>query len=376
MLKCECGRLFEDRIALRQHGIATHSRDCTHCDRKFATSSALDQHTLTLHSEQCDSCKECFRNRKQLRRHQESTTHCFCRPCNLYFESTNALRKHELAPGHVGQFHCCDCDRDFVNSSALEQHLQNKIHTFTKRPKEGYVCEQCDRGFSSQNALNQHRGSLVHRPLSDLECIDPKCRKRFKSPSSLLHHLESGTCRSGMNRDKLNGLICAYDTDQIISIRGQPQIAAFDDTTSTCSDSSTESEIIYTPCSTVSGRSLSPVGTAVRSYSSKPKKFLGIGCSECTRTFKSLEALDQHRQSAAHSSALFNCPAPLLIGNSAAPIPLSSLRSFNTVSGLVQHLESGACAGGLTMLREAAGYIENCLQNMGLKRSILIKDVK
>jgi hypothetical protein len=65
-----------------------------------------------------------------------------------------------------------------------------------------------------------------------------------------------------------------------------------------------------------------------------------------------------------------------LLNDNPAPIALTSIRSFNTISGLAQHLESGACAGGFTMLREAAGYIETCLQNMGLKRSILIKDAK
>jgi hypothetical protein len=377
MLECACGRLFNDRIALRQHGKNTHGRECPYCQRRFVASGALDQHILALHSQQCESCKERFRRRKTLRLHQKSSMHCYCRPCDSYFESTDALRQHESSSAHVGQFHCCDCDRDFVNSSALEQHLQNKIHTPIQKRKEAYLCEQCDRSFSKQSALEQHRGSLVHRPLSDLKCIDAKCRKQFKSPSSLLHHLESGTCRSGMNRDKLNGIIYAYDTDQIISSHGQPQIKASDDTISTCSDAITESQIIYTPSSTVSGRSLSPTETAFPRVhkSDLGEKFSGVACSECPRTFKSLESLDQHRESAAHTTASFNCPMSLLIDNPAS-ITLTSMRSFNTVSGLAQHLESGACAGGSTMLREAARYIEICLQKMGLKRSILMKNAK
>lgn len=377
MLECECGQLFENRIALRQHGKNTHGRQCPHCPRKFAASGDLDQHLLALHCQQCESCKERFRSRKALRLHQKSSMHCYCRSCNTYFESTDALRQHENSPGHVGQFHCCDCDRDFVNSSALEQHLQNKIHMPTRKHKEAYLCEQCDRRFSKQSALEQHRGSLIHRPLSDLDCIDAKCKKRFSSPSSLLHHLESGTCRSGMNRDKLNDIICVFDTDQIISSHGQPQIRASDDMLSVCSDTSTESQIIYTPSSTVSGRSLSPTGIALPRVQDIDlgKKFLGVACSECPRTFKSLESLVQHQQSAAHTSASFNCPISLL-NDLPAPIPLASMRSFNTISGLAQHLESGACAGGFTMLREAARYIETCLQKMGLKRSLLMKDVK
>jgi hypothetical protein len=55
---------------------------------------------------------------------------------------------------------------------------------------------------------------------------------------------------------------------------------------------------------------------------------------------------------------------------------LKGLGSIPAVSGLAQHLESGTCAGGFVMLREAAEYIESCLQKMGLKRSLLMKDAK
>ncbi|KAJ5530286.1 hypothetical protein N7527_003679 [Penicillium freii] len=65
-----------------------------------------------------------------------------------------------------------------------------------------------------------------------------------------------------------------------------------------------------------------------------------------------------------------------LLNDDPAPIALTSMQSFNTISGLVQCLESGAGTGGFTMLREAAAYVETCLRRMGLKRSILMKDAK
>lgn len=53
-----------------------------------------------------------------------------------------------VRPGMLASF-TADCDRDFMNSSALEQHLQNKIHTLVQKRKEAYLCEQCDWSLMS-----------------------------------------------------------------------------------------------------------------------------------------------------------------------------------------------------------------------------------
>lgn len=47
-------------------------------------------------------------------------------------------------------------------------------------------------------------------------------------------------------------------------------------------------------------------------------------------------------------------------------------QSFKTLSGLAQHLESGAYKDGLTMLRVTARYVEDRLKEMGWKGSLLI----
>ncbi|KAL4867879.1 hypothetical protein BDV12DRAFT_186299 [Aspergillus spectabilis] len=247
-----------------------------------------------------------------------------------------------------------------------------KIHTSIQKNRKGFFCGQCYRGFSSQAALEQHQKSLVHRPLSNLECIDSRCQKGFKSPSALLHHLESGTCLSGMDRGKLNGIIYVHDNDHMITDQTQPsQNYALDDTLSTCSDYSTESRVIYTPSSTISISSLCLAQTEspeVHISDLEMVNFGGIPCNDCSRTFKSLQSLRQHRQSAAHTSARFTCPINLLGKKH------TITRSFTTISGLAQHLEAGACAGGSTMLRDATRYLETCLQSMGFKRRILLND--
>ncbi|KAL2867513.1 uncharacterized protein BJX67DRAFT_371867 [Aspergillus lucknowensis] len=250
------------------------------------------------------------------------------------------------------------------------QHLQDKTHTPIRKIRKGLLCDKCDRGFSSQAALRQHQRSLFHRPLSNLECIDSKCQKRFNSPSALLHHLESGTCRSGMNREKLNGIIHVHDTNRVITSHSEPsRIYALDETLSVSSDDSTQSQVIYTPSSTasVSSLCLATIGSQeAHVFDLKTVDSERKSCLDCSRTFKSVTSLIQHRQSAAHTSAIFTCPTGLLSGEPA------SKRSFSTLSGLAQHLEAGACIGGYSMLQEAARYLETCLHVMGFKRKILL----
>jgi hypothetical protein len=170
-----------------------------------------------------------------------------------------------------------------------------------------------------------------------------------------------------MDRDQLNTLISAHDTKQIIHTQDHPlEITALEDNGSVFSDTSTNSEIIYTPGTSVSSLALTNIGLP-------PADVLGLNernrCDVCSKTFKTLRALKDHQKSPVHTSTRFHCPIVLLRGK----FESKPVRSFNTLSGLAQHLEAGACAGGISILREAANYIEGCLENMGIRKSILLK---
>jgi len=47
-------------------------------------------------------------------------------------------------------------------------------------------------------------------------------------------------------------------------------------------------------------------------------------------------------------------------------------KSFSTLSGLAQHLESGACEGGRATLHKAAEFIEDRLREIGMKKVKLL----
>ncbi|KAJ5522910.1 zinc finger protein [Penicillium frequentans] len=275
--------------------------------------------------------------------------------------------------GQMSHFRCCECHREFANGNALEQHRRDKTHRPIRDKRIAQACCQCNRRFLTQAALEQHERSLAHHPISNLKCIDALCQQKFKSPSSMLHHLESGACRSGMNREDINSIVSTYDTERIIS--SQPAVDAFGDDHREICDSGFDSTAIHTPNSiTLSTEALQSSreipSMQVASQLESPVATLSSSCRECSKVFKSVQSLDKHQSSAAHAMRVFQCPISLLHGNHGS----ASTRSFTTLSGLAQHVEAKACVGGIAMLRDAASYLESRFQQVGWTIKLLIDD--
>ncbi|KAJ5522928.1 hypothetical protein N7494_013242 [Penicillium frequentans] len=156
----------------------------------------------------------------------------------------------------------------------------------------------------------------------------------------MLHHLGSGACSSGMDREKIN-LMCVADTVG----------DAYSDIPDTDSDLSA-----IKPHRLIALQRESLIAFAVRS------------CHKCDKVFKSLQSLDKHPISAAHEMRVFHCPVSLLLGDRRS----GSTQSFTTISGLAQHVESKSCVGGIAMLRDAALYLESRFQQVGWMTKILV----
>lgn len=419
-----CNRQFDGEPSLASHNQADHSGSlsgsqkpetsprklagakqkakswiCPRCDKSFANQGPANDHCSVAHLYKCEACSKAYLNWRALHGHKRLVGHCFCRPCDQYFPNTLALTEHRNTFIHAADFHCCDCDRDFKNQRALDQHLEFKDHTYVKKAHECPECTECQREFPNQAALKKHQASLIHKPLSDLRCIaSAKCKQRFSSPSALIHHLESGRCRSGLTRKELNQLVQRNDTDHQIS-SGPVERDLAEELQDRLSSLTLTSQVVRTPMSsenstpimtpiseTGSGVPLSPylgkmsptlsptdiLAIQTRSGSQNMGLFCPL-CPERPKPFLTLAGLEMHLSSSTHAPKIFHCPSSLFPSGKGKGNHRGSTRHFSSLSGLTQHLESGACRGGKATLQKAMELLEGRLKNLGFEQIRLLK---
>ena len=81
--------------------------------------------------------------------------------------------------------------------------------------------------------------------------------------------------------------------------------------------------------------------------------------------------MKNHLSSPAHAPKVFHCP--LYFAGLENDSKVSQLmKYFSTLSGLMQHLESGACQEGHVTFRKTVEYIEHNLGKMGLQKLRLL----
>ncbi|MCJ1453311.1 hypothetical protein MMC28_003657 [Mycoblastus sanguinarius] len=288
-----CNQVFLDRTTRLQHYQASHPHlfgkniACRYCDASLNTQGAFEAHVATFHGGYCWTCRKVFGRCEELEDHQRATDHCYCVECDLFFKSPAGAGKHrkQWHPRELKEFSCCECGKEFDDELVLEEHLadeckvvptgkfacqvcpevledvmaldyhikcahgadQRERFVYTSETWKIRACYICQRIFGSARALNSHLDSVKHKPLSNLPCLaSSECKKHFVSPSGLLNHLESGSCRSGLNRQKINQLVLEKDSDSLIS-GGPNDSAVIALGRSNFESSSSVNKPIYTP---------------------------------------------------------------------------------------------------------------------------------
>jgi uncharacterized C2H2 Zn-finger protein len=399
----------------------------------------------------------------------------------------------------VTGFECTSCDREFRSNRALSDHLNSDGHANVERALQARAataaqvasaraqgalitseeeadlwCDECNRSFGQLTALIQHKKSVKHNPLSDLRCpLSEQCTQCFRSPSALLFHLESGKCKSGMNRAKVNMLVHQHDTERhITSLANMRSVTTAGAATAQHLDFAEEmtarldalslgrgsfgrlmdvSETtsnndngvpIFTPSTSVYGRSRRtsvangatsrqfgrvtdvsettsnndngvPIFTPSTSVyghsrhtsvagdttprhapnewdfvaenvrfmpaqhgSSEARTVVSISTERqdwhcphpsCEKVFKQQHSLIEHLESAAHAPTLYRCPTGLGLRKAHS-------KSFKTMSGVLQHLEAGACAGGTEALDRIFAMVEEKITDATGARVKLLRD--
>lgn len=400
MLNCPCGKWFSGDGPLSQHQRDKGHFYCLPCSRQFRSMKGLEQHEGSVHQRRCGYCVKNYSTQSSLADHQRSTGHCYCWDCDRFFVDDDALTKHLRDSGrHIDEFRCCDCNRDFVSERALEQHLTDKDHgVVPERQVPDNYCEECERVFINEKALQQHRDSKMHQPLSQITCFARGCTKSFTSPSAFLHHLESGSCSSGVNRRKLNALLQEHDQERLISNAGSNEMVTeltrrlenAGELGETTRDYHTDFEVIsdgsgWATPSTNSNWEIIPTPNSGSLWSClasrRPSMDLSdtcplsrcIMCPPTNPLFCNSQALQQHLASAAHAPRIFYCPitfSSVALRQQQEGQPRVQ-KTFSTLSGLAQHLESGACEGGMATFRKMVRYVEAKLMELGWNGGLL-----
>ncbi|KAF8246307.1 hypothetical protein K440DRAFT_632318 [Wilcoxina mikolae CBS 423.85] len=444
--------------------------DCDICNPSLSNLSQQDPRRLyrpnakgprTMKCEPCDrSIFMCQAGRKK---HKLTPLHVKnARRKNLYcadnresFFSKANFDAHQQKNHQVGmQYHCTDCATDFPSKCALKRHPKND--TAHGKRAMGILCEPCGKTFASGSKYDAHLLTKGHRKAGKFKCFAyPECTRKFSTKGGMLSHLESGKCKSGLNRQKIDDVIRQHDTSNMILKVGagsssqtiqdaapnHPTPAPAGSIEEVDADSDSDSDggctiiltpttetsfsrrasfaEIHTPSSTLSGFATPysystpsqqegfsniPTPSSALSGYSTPQFFTsgfveafppgiftpsstlsglytprsnitGFGeadfqfafgngrvCYICNRTFSSPKVLQIHLDSLAHAPRIYKCPTFLFV---TLPHSEKPHRDFKSLSGLVMHLESGACKGGKEALEKAIGFVEEKLNGKG-----------
>ncbi|PCH38947.1 hypothetical protein WOLCODRAFT_84550, partial [Wolfiporia cocos MD-104 SS10] len=142
------------------------------------------------------------------------------------------------------------------------------------------LCIYCNRTFIKTDELQQHLPCPQNRERT-IVCPGNKCIKRFYSGAGLLAHLESGACRSGMNRPQINRLAVELDTNRVVT---------------------NPARLLHGPDGPTAPESMITPATALSYNGSNYECFL------CHREFAHLAGLNQHLTSPVHEEKIYRCP--------------------------------------------------------------------
>lgn len=279
---------------------------CNQCDRSFRSTQALFAHCRDKDDHPfCEDCDRLFSTFTGLDQHmQNSAVHRSDSESDEYVSESDDDDDDDEEPLCVG------CNRWFVDLASLYQHLSaSSKHNW---------CFACSRDFATPTSLDQHSSSPVHRGL-DFEC--PLCPKRFKTPSSIALHIESGTCHN-ISRAQVTAAVHALKIVPTISISRRIE------------------------CGTI----------RIVSYHVTERAFNGTAyeCYLCHRTFRTLGALNSHINSPAHDADEFKCP--------------KCKRKYKLVSGLMQHIESEAC--GIARFQAVEDFTRNLIDQFSKRLTL------
>lgn len=417
-----CNLSFHSGDDLRKHSAIAHGNKCNTCSSGFASIPLLQDHQRSSNHCFCRQCNRLFTTASHLDRHLRfapaHSTQYHCCDCDRDFFDEQALRQHlryKVHPAKVessksNEYPCTKCDRKFKTKTALNHHLSSLAHN----PLSDIKCvagSDCAARFTSPSAMILHLESgkcssrMTRERLNMLVQSNDHERVISNGPEDLLtaapfdFDSRSGP-RSNSKSDPDAGLAgMQNNSEQTLGKRPENlYLSSYDylDSDSNPDSDSDDGVPIYTPLSVDMRSSVAAPSTEdfwtnllskCATVGSSPPSMLAprssfdltesntvaaLFCPLCPadrKAFHSIEALQMHLASPKHAPKAFHCPTILVSTTKRG----NKSRRFKTLSGLTQHLESGACKGGKAGLRKTIQVLEARLSEMGLKHQGLLK---
>jgi hypothetical protein len=356
---CDCKNIFNTATEMVRK-VPSGMKFCGICDADYILTTERHQHTRP----HIAACKA-----KGL----------YCASCRSVFPTNHRRQIHiclSQNPSRPTAFRCCDCDLNFPTNSKFSEHLKKGCVL-----KDGsFRCNPCDLTFSTWKRLNVHLNSKNHKTL---KCLGSAiCERKFKNFSAIIQHLESGTCISKLNRVTIDSLVRSHDTARVITINHCPTPpvtlttlggshfngrlpALYEDID--LDEDTEEGGVLLSPAtiltpectpSRLSRTTLTPTGVSIITSKfefqfAHPKR-----CPICRRTFASVTGLQMHIASPVHAAPIYHCPVDLLGELGLEGKDKNKKRVFRTLSGLAQHIETGACSSKRQVWEKAIEFLE------------------
>ena len=293
---------------------------CNRCNRSFKNNNALSQHIADSDKHHvCDDCNRDFAAYGALVQHyKNSPRHAYCNACDELFDDFDDLDDHY----EEDHYWCSDCrevrlsisssrtfragcqQRPLLSSLPKFFCSAESLHNHNSDEHADRYCTPCKILYQNHNNLRHHQRSQVHAG-RNIHCPMKRCARSFVSRAGLVAHLESGACKSGMTRKMIDDIVHRLDTQGII----------------------TDPARMLTNGGSKKKKEVTTWATE-RAWNGSAYE-----CFLCSRTFRSLDALNQHLGSPAHAQKKYHCPREWK----------GCGTEFKTLSGICQHVESESC---------------------------------
>lgn len=399
----ECDLFFTtNKIHIRHARAVEHTAQyhCCDCDREYNSQRSLDTH--------CCDCDKVFPSRTSLNRHfkkdrthrprvkdvqvqnNENVPHKCCKSAEEC-PSKKASKKHRSKHSSLRRIPCPlseACKRKFITPSGLIDHLESggchsgmtraKMHELIFAHDQSHHITDIGAGGLT-NSIEQESLRYCSNSFVSLTTNGISQFPRTAPPAILTSPRQFGQVGDELNASIDDDTFSDWSVLDEVPVRIAPSDSG--------SRWSILSEVPLQPAISASGSEwslVSPIHTPAGSHSSDIDldrisdiiTLHNLRCPRCPPSrgpFCNTGALAAHVSSATHAPKVFHCPLAFMPHASPAIKPKKE-KHFATLAGLAQHLECGACRGGVATFVNVMEFVQEQLRSLGFETARLLLD--